>query len=624
MAPTITEMFGDGRRADEIMHRLRAHGPDLFDAFHRLYGWRWDFALYLEQFTITCLEAARQRRKWLRRRDRGDTAWMFDARTVWAMCYVDRFCGTFADLAEKIPHLQSLGVTHLHLMPPYDVPGPRNDGGYAVESYRRMRPDLGTTEELEGAIAALDESGISVVLDFVANHTADTHEWAEAAKAGSERHRDFYFMFPDREMPDRYMATLREIFPDREGDAFTWRDDVESDQGGAWVWTTFFPFQWDLDYSNPGLTAAMAGELLHLANLGPAVIRADATPFLWKQMGTPSENLEETHIVIRILALALDIAAPSTRMLSEAIVHPDDVVRYVRPEEADLGYNPLVMSSTWEALATRDTSLLELGIRNRQTLPSGCQWVTYLRCHDDIGWGFADEDALALGIDPFTHRSFLNDFYSGDFPGSFARGLKFQENPRTGDARMSGTLASLAGLDQALGSADPGLVDLAVDRILMLHAFMLTVSGIPLLYLGDEVGQLNDDSYLNDPNLAHDNRWSHRPVYPWATLAHAEDGTGAPGRILQGLRRLIRLRKGLDALASDGGWPEVLDTADRCVIAFSHRGEDEEMRGVFNFSEARRRHGLDLVGWTTVASSGLEADAIAPYGFAWLIRDRRS
>lgn len=549
---------------------------------------------------------------------------MFDQSTVWAMAYVDRFAGTFDGLRETIGHLESLGVTHLHLMPPYAVPQPRNDGGYAVESYRRMRPDLGTTDELKRAISELADHGISTVLDFVANHTADTHPWAEAAKRGSDHHRSFYFMFPDRTEPDRYAATLREIFPDRGGDAFTWRADVESEAGGAWVWTTFFPFQWDLDYSNPEVMTAMAGELLHVANLGAAVVRADATPFLWKQVGTPSENLEEAHTVVRTLALALDLAAPSTRLLSEAIVHPDDVIRYVRPDEADLGYNPLVMSSVWEALATRDVSLLELGINNRLALSAGCQWVTYLRCHDDIGWGFADEDAEALGIDPFDHRSFLNDFYSGGFPGSFARGMKFQENPLTGDARISGTLASLAGLEEALESADPGLVDRAVDRILMLHAFILTVIGIPLLYLGDEVGQLNDDGYLDDPALAHDNRWSHRPFYPWATLAHAEDGTGAPGRLLHGLMHLVHTRQGIEALGRDQGRPQILETPDMSVIAFTRGIEDQEMLGVFNFSEQVTRHGLDTAGWREVAGSGMSDDRLAPYGYAWLIRSTRS
>lgn len=619
----ISRSLGDGTRAMEMRSRLRTHGPALFDAYHRLYGWKWDFAFHLEQFVSTCIDAASQRRKWLRERDRTNPDWMFDESTVWAMAYVDRFAGTFDGLIDTIGHLESLGVTHLHLMPPYAVPQPRNDGGYAVESYERMRPDLGTAKQLRRAIDALADHGISTVLDFVANHTADTHRWAEAAKHGSEHYQAFYFMFPDRTEPDRYAATLRAIFPDRGGDAFTWRDDVETEAGGAWVWTTFFPFQWDLDYSNPDVMAAMAGELLHVANLGPAVVRADATPFLWKQIGTQSENLEEAHTVIRVLALALDLAAPSTRLLSEAIVHPDDVVRYVRPEEADLGYNPLVMSSAWEALATRDVSLLELGISNRLALPAGCQWVTYLRCHDDIGWGFADEDAATLGIDPFEYRSFLNDFYSGGFPGSFARGLKFQENPRTGDARMSGTLASLAGLEQALESADPDLVDRAVDRILMLHAFILTVIGIPLVYLGDELGQLNDDGYLDDPTLAHDNRWAHRPFYPWETLAHAEDGTGAPGRLLHGLRHLVHTRRGIEALGGESH-PEIVETPDRSVIAFTRVVEGQEMLGVFNFSENGARHGLDTTGWREVAGAGLSDDGLAPYGYGWLIRSTRS
>ena len=616
----VVDRLGTGRRAREMRARLDAKGPALFDAFHRLYGWQWDFAFHLEAFLETCIEAAAGRDKWLRQRDREDPDWMFDQRTVWAMAYVDRLSGTFDRLSDWIPHLRSLGVTHLHLMPPYAVPSARNDGGYAVESYRRTRPDLGDIDDLAAVVERLSDHGISVVLDFVANHTADTHRWAEAAKSGSERYRDFYFLFGDRSEPDRYSAHLREIFPDRGGDAFTWREDVQPD--GAWVWTTFFPFQWDLDYSNPEVTVAMTGELLHIANLGVSVIRADATPFLWKRMGTPCENLDEAHVVMEIFALALDLVAPSTRLLSEAIVHPDDVVRYVRPGEAELGYNPLVMSSAWEALATRDVSLLEQGMSARLALPEGCQWVTYLRCHDDIGWGFADEDATEVGIDPDAHRAFLNDFYSGRFPGSFSRGATFQENPRTGDARICGTLASLAGLEIALERADPELVDLAVDRILVLHAFLLTVVGVPLLYLGDEIGQLNDTSHLDDAVLALDRRWLHRPHYPVELLEEAEDGTGAPGRILLGLRRMIEARTGLPALAA--GVPVVEDTGHRSILAFRRAGADAELRAVFNFSEHEVAHGIDLEGWDPVLDSGLSDSSLGAYGFAWMVRARRS
>lgn len=617
--PIVRSRLGDGRRATDFLDRLRLHGAALFDAYFELYGWKWDFAYDLERFVLTCLEASENRPKWLRRRDRETQDWLFDPLTVWAMAYVDRFVGELDRLPEAIQHLQSLGITHLHLMPPYDVPMPHNDGGYAVQSYRHTRPDLGTIDDLTAAISELGKAGIAVVLDFVANHTADTHRWAVAAKGGDSFFHDFYFFFPDRSEPNAYAATLREIFPDRPGDAFTWTEDVD---GGAWVWSTFYEFQWDLNYANPNVTSAMAAELLAVANLGPAVIRADATPFLWKEKGTPSENLDQAHRVIRILALALEIVAPLVRLLSEAIVHPDDVIRFVRPDEADLGYNPLTMASIWEALATRDTRLLRLALSTRLALPPGCQWITYLRCHDDIGWGFADEDALALGIDPNNHRQFLNAFYSGEFPGSFAVGLKFQDNPETGDARISGTLASLAGLEHALESADAAAVDLATQRILLLHAFMLTVVGIPLIYLGDEIAQLNDYSYADDPHLSHDNRWAHRPPFSWETLAASEEGTGPAGRVLAGLRTLLETRRRLDALGGDDPLPHVTPLDASELIAFDRVSDGQWFRGVFNFSERDIAVEIDSQPWEVVYSQARTLEGLGPYGCVWLVRPR--
>jgi amylosucrase len=615
----IRTRLGDGRRTSEFQDRLRTHGAALFDAYHQLYGWKWDFPYHLERFILTCADAARSRPKWLRRRDREEASWLTEPATVWAMTYVDRFVDTFDRLADTIDHLHSLGVTHLHLMPPYEVPTPRNDGGYAVQNYRSTRPDLGTIDDLTEAISDLHRAGIGVVLDFVANHTADTHPWAVAAKGGDPFYSDFYFFFPDRTVPDAYAASLREIFPDRPGDAFTWREDVG---GGSWVWSTFYEFQWDLDYRNPNVTAAMAGELLGIANLGPQVIRADATPFLWKEMGTTCENLDQAHTVIRILALAAEIVAPSVKLLSEAIVHPDDVIRFVRPDEADLGYNPLTMSSTWEALATRDTALLEIALSTRLALPPGCQWITYLRCHDDIGWGFADEDARSLGIDPFEHRRFLNSFYAGEFPGSFAAGMRFQDNPATGDARISGTLASLAGLEQALETEDPAAIDLAIDRILLLNAFMLTVIGIPLLYLGDEIAQLNDYTYADDPELAHDNRWAHRPAFSWETLAASEQGVGPAGRVLTGVRHLIEARVDLDALGGEDPLPHVVPMDAPELISFDRVSDRQRFRGVFNFSERSVPVSIDDIEWETVFVQSRTESGLGPYGCVWMVRSR--
>lgn len=619
LTPHIHGRLGTGRRADALLARFRSRGLELFDAYFELYGWKWDFAYHFEELIQVCIDASAVRRKRLRKRDQQPVDWIFSNSSLIAMTYTDRFVGRFEAIEAAIPHLQSLGVSHLHLMPPYAVPEPDNDGGYAVEDYHRTRADLGSIADLEQAIDQLADHEIDVILDFVTNHTADTHEWAKAAAAGDPSASAFYHVFADRSDPDRYSATLRSIFPDGPGDAFVW---VPTLAGGSWVWSTFHDYQWDLNYRNPRVTNAMVGEMLHLANLGVGVIRADATPFLWKEMGTACENLDQAHTIMRIFSSCLDLVAPSVRLLSEAIVHPDDVVRFIRPDEAHLGYNPLIMSSVWEALATRDVRLLEIAVRERMELPDGCQWVTYLRCHDDIGWGFADEDARQLDIDPGSHRKFLNDFYSGAFEGSFARGQRFQDNPLTGDARISGTLASLAGLDQALQMADPELISTAISRILLINAFMLSIIGVPLLYLGDEIGQLNDVAYLAESALAGDNRWMHRPPFAWETLTYGDDGTGAPGQILGGVRSLIQTRAMLAALDGPDSYPRVVETTALETIAFVRSSKNQDFLGVFNFSERVASIELDLDGWMAVVSPLLVGSRLGPYTFGWYVRDQ--
>ncbi|MFN3374476.1 MAG: alpha-amylase family protein, partial [Chloroflexus sp.] len=449
----------------------------------------------------------------------------------------------------------------LHLMPLFAVPKGNNDGGYAVSSYREVNPQIGTTEELAALARELDNAGISLVLDFVFNHTSDEHEWARRAQAGDPDYQEFYFLFPDRTMPDAYERTLREIFPTVRRGSFTWRPDMQ-----RWVWTTFNSFQWDLNYANPAVFRAMAAEMLFLANLGVAVLRLDAVPFIWKRLGTNCENQPEAHQIIQAFNAIARVAAPALLFKSEAIVHPDDVLSYISPHECQLSYNPLLMALLWESLATREVKLLTHSLSHRFRLPAGCAWINYLRSHDDIGWTFDDNDARAVGIDPWGHRQFLNAFYTGRFAGSFARGLPFQENPDTGDARVSGTLASLAGLEQALGSGDPHMIDTAIRRILLLHSVILSIGGIPLLYLGDEVGTVNDYSYVTDPAKAGDSRWVHRPTRNQAAMDQRHDPATVPGRIFGELVRLIRLRTSLPALRD--GAMEVVRSDNRHVLAY--------------------------------------------------------
>ncbi|QKJ18563.1 amylosucrase [Microbacterium hominis] len=458
-----------------------------------------------------------------------DPGWYGSNRMLGGVCYVDRYGMDLTGIRARIPQFVDLGLTYLHLMPLYAVPEGNSDGGYAVSSYRDVDPRLGTIDDLQALASELRGHGISLVLDFIFNHTASNHEWAQRAVAGDPDFSDFYLIFPDREMPDAYERTVREIFPDDHPGSFVPLPD------GRWIWATFHTFQWDLNYANPAVFRAMASEMLFLANLGVEVLRMDAVAFIWKRLGTACESLPEAHLLLQAFNAVLRIAAPALLFKSEAIVHPDEVVEYISLEECQISYNPLQMALTWEALATRNPQLLAQALERRHALAPGCAWVNYVRGHDDIGWTFADEDAAEFGINGFDHRRFLNSFYVNRFPGSFARGVPFQENPRTGDARVAGTTASLAGIE----AGDPH----GVDRVLLAHAIALSTGGIPLIYLGDEVAQLNDYSYLDDPDLAGDSRWVNRPWYPAADYLHRDDPSTPAGAVYAGLTRLIAVRQ---------------------------------------------------------------------------------
>jgi amylosucrase len=595
LVPRLAPHFaGVPSRRAAFEARLDEHFPRLFHRLHALYGWHYDFFWHLEQVLVRMAASFAAREESLVEVDAAREVgppWFASNRVLGGVCYVDRFAGDLAGVRARIPYFRELGLGYLHLMPLFKSPPGENDGGYAVSDYRAVDPRLGTMDELAGLARELRAAGIALVLDFILNHTADDHPWAEAAKAGDPDAQAFYWMFDDRRMPDQFQPYLRAIFPDRGDDSFTCRPDVTGPAGGKWVWTTFYTFQWDLNYRNPALFTAMAGEMLFLANQGVDVLRLDAVPFLWKERGTNCENRPEAHTVVEALNAVAAIAAPALAFKSEAIVHPKEVVRYVSPEKCRLSYNPLVMALLWEAAATRDARLLIDALERRFALPDGTAWVNYLRSHDDIGWGFADEDAARLGIKGSDHRTFLNAFYTGRFPGTFACGLPFQENPETGDCRVCGTTASLAGLEAAIDAADPVLIDAAVGRILVLHGIILTLGGVPLLYLGDELAQLNDYGYEREPETAADSRWVHRPRFPPDGTRRMRDpatATSPQARVSAGLKRLLSLRLATPALA--GNRLRVVELTTPHALAYRREHGSERCVVLANLSE----HTLDL------------------------------
>ncbi len=578
------DIAADSQGWTEFVARLNKHFPVLFGLYAGIYSNHYDFFFHLEDLLLSLARAKFARSADLRQLDKRretNPLWFQSNKMLGGICYVDLFGNDLEGIRSKIPYFKELGLTYLHLMPLFKTPAGENDGGYAVSSYREVHPPLGTMEQLASLAGELRAAGISLVVDLVFNHTSDEHLWAERAKAGDEVFLDFYRIFPDRQIPDAFERHLREIFPDEHPGAFTFLPDLLKD--GGWVWTTFHSYQWDLNYANPAVFNRMAEEMLFLANQGVEVIRLDAVAFIWKELGTNCENLPGAHQLIQAFNSVARIVAPSLLFKSEAIVHPDEVIKYIAPNECQLSYNPLLMALLWNSLATRKVRLLSQALATRFNIHAQAAWVNYVRVHDDIGWTFSDEDARLLGVNGYDHRQFLNEFYRGRFPGSFARGLPFQENPKTGDCRISGTCASLAGLEKAIRESTEDEIELSIRRILLIHGLILTVGGIPLIYLGDEIGTLNDYSYRDDPAHYRDSRWVHRPRADREKYARRNDPYSIEGRVYQGLQELIVLRKEQDSLS--GHELEVIPTENEHVLGFMRIHGSNRAVVFANFSE---------------------------------------
>ncbi|HHH42842.1 MAG TPA: alpha-amylase, partial [Gammaproteobacteria bacterium] len=407
---------------------------------------------------------------------------------------------------------------------------------------------------------------------------------------------------------------------------------------GRWVWTTFYEYQWDLNYANPEVFREMLEVMFHLVNQGVDVLRLDAVPFLWKRMGTNCQNQPEVFQLTQAFRALLRVVAPSVILKAEAIVPPDALLQYVGVKttvgkQCELAYNNQLMVNLWSGLATRKATLsTQAAHHHAPRLLLGAAPINYVRNHDDIGWAMGDDDLAAIGEDPYLHRRFLNEFYTGRYPGSFACGDFFQYHPETGDARICGTTASLAGLEQALEQQDERAIDLAIRRILLLHSIIMVRGGIPLIYMGDELGLLNDDRYLQDPEKAGDSRWLHRPHMDWTKADQRHDPHSVPGRLFAGLLRLIRARKSCPILHNLALY-QPMWTDNEHVLAFGRRRQHGSLLLLANFDEnvqtvqgdLPRHAGIQGRVYNLLAESGsvIHADVdgrivLEPYETCWL------
>lgn len=611
---------------DEIFDlRLARSAPDLWPMLDALYGHRPDYPAFREALLTALRTGWDARPADLRRLDLQrdlEPDWFQRPDRAGYVFYIDRFAGTLPGVLEKLPYLEDLGITYVHLMPCLKPRPGDSDGGYSVMDYRAVNPAYGTMEDLEAVTRAFRDRGISTCVDLVLNHTAKEHAWAKKAAKGDPRYQDYYLMFDDDTLPRQYEKTLVEVFPDNAPGNFT-----HYPKFGKWVWTTFNEHQWDLNWANPAVFLEIVEIMLFLANKGVDVLRLDAVAFMWKRMGTRCQSEPEVHMLLQALRACTRIACTAVIHLEEAIVAPAEMLPYLGRgrhdgREGNLAYHNSLMVQFWGALATRDTRLMTHVLRahfpDRLT---NATYATYIRCHDDIGWAVTDEDAAALGLSGHTHRAYLSDFYEGTFPGSFAKGALFQENPATGDKRISGSFASLAGLET-------GDAEMAVQRILMGHALIAAFGGIPLIYMGDELAALNDWTYRDIPEHAHDSRWVHRPRMDWtvAETRHTADTPAA--RVFRGVRHILARRRATPEL--HGGTPtQVLDTGNPALFAVARRAPTGTVLCLFNFAEAWQHLSADWVaaqGVNALHDSLSDAPvalhhgniALPPYARVWL------
>ncbi len=560
-------------RNQKLQHfytRLGSNFYAIHSLFSVLYGDRPDFNKQMLRLVEILAHQYIKRPAALKKMDLArekDHNWFLSQHWVGMALYSDGFAGDLKGLQTKLHYLQELGINMVHIMPVLDCPPGKSDGGYAVRDFRKVDARIGTIKDISTLSANLKKRGILLTLDVVVNHTSYEHEWARLARQGDKMFQDYYYVFDDREMPDMFEESMPEVFPETSPGNFTWDEDM-----GKWVMTVFHDYQWDLNYRNPAVFIEMVDIILFWANLGADILRLDAVAFLWKKIGSTCQNEREAHLLLQLMKDCCQVTAPGVLFIAEAIVAPVEITKYfgedaINAKECEIAYNATFMALLWDALATKHTKLLNIAISNLPDKLERATWLNYVRCHDDIGLGFSDTDIHLAGYDPNAHRRFLVDYFTGKFDTSPARGKPFGQNDKNGDARISGSLASLVGLESALEDENPDAIEAAIQKILLLHSLILSFGGMPLFYYGDEIGTLNNYDYLEDESKSNDSRWLQRPTTDWSKAELRNQPGTVEYRIFSNLKKLVALRKEIPAFA-DYNNRELLDVENPHLFVF--------------------------------------------------------
>lgn len=588
--------YNYGKGDNVYLKRLERHHDELRWLYMELYNNDSMFAELGDNMRQFYLD----RDKELKKRDEKRAAnpnWYKQNDLLGMMFYIDNFAGNMKGVKSKLDYIEQCNVNYIHLMPFLDTPEGRSDGGYAVSDFRKVQEKLGSMEDLDSLTAACHKKGINVCMDFVMNHTSEDHEWAKRARQGEGEYMSRYFFYDNPTIPQQYEKTVPQVFPTTAPGNFTWLRDAKH-----YVMTSFYPYQWDLNYKNPRVFNEMMYNFLYLANRGIDIIRIDAVPYIWKELNTPCRNLKQVHTIVRMMRMISEIVCPGVLLLGEVVMEPEKVTPYfgtVEKPECHMLYNVTTMATTWHTVATRDVKLLKKQLDIVNALPKDYVFLNYLRCHDDIGWGL-DYGTLKMdGMEERAHKKYLNDYFQGYDGSSCSRGELYNADPATGDARFCGTTASMCGVEKAGFEGDDVAMERAVQMDLMLHAYMFMQSGIPVLYSGDEIGQVNDYHYKEDLYKAADSRYIHRGPMNWKLVANIKNGNTVEGKIFQGLKKLEQIRKTEKVFVSYADtW--TVDTGDTSVLCIGRYYDGEKVYGVFNFSE------FDKTAWL----SGVSGEAI--------------
>jgi len=589
----------------EFKERFQSSLGNISNLYNSIYGFHPAGAEGFIQLLETIEKAFAEREDELKQRDQEKletepTHWFLSNEICGMSLYVDRFCGSIKELKNKLDYFEKLGVNLLHLMPVFESPEGASDGGYAVSDFRKIDNRFGKLDDLKELEDEMRKRNMYLMIDIVLNHTSDQHEWAMKAKGGDKHYQDYFYFFDDRTEPDEYEKSMPEIFPEAAPGNFIYIKECDK-----WVMTVFHNYQWDLNYTNPQVFVEMIDTIFFYANLGVDILRIDAPAFIWKEKGTRCQNLPQAHALLQLIKLCVQVATPGMALLGEAIVRPQEIMKYFgtddkEAKECDFAYNATQMALQWDALATGDTRVMMAAQDVLLKKPYGTSWIIYTRCHDDIGLGYDDQMIDKAGFKPYEHRKFLKEYYSGNYSGSTAKGALFSINEKTGDARISGSLASLCGLETAIDKNDAAAIDLSIQKILMMQAMSFFIGGTPMIFYGDESGHLNDYSYLNENGKSYDNRWMHRPIIDWEKNENVDKPGTIEHTIFTSTQKLIQLRKIIPVIADKKNltW---LRPHNIHVAGFLRAWDDERVYCLFNFS--RRKQSLT---WYAFKENGMK------------------